>query len=371
MIYLDNNATTCVDPDVLALYTQLLSSPLANPGSLHRYGQMARHQLICSKKSIADTLGVSAQQVILTSGATEGINMLLSQVSGGIITSSLEHAAVNEALQSARGPVTRLNPLPGQGAILPEQVAAAINEQTRMLVFMAANNETGICTDMEAMAELAYQRDLLLVIDAVAYLGKAPWQMPKGRVAVVMSGHKLHAPVGIGAVVSSKSYPLKPFILGGGQQRGLRGGTEMVALSSALACALEKITPESIAYVHKLRQTFEEGIEHLNPIIQGQDQKRVSNVTNVAFPHTNGETLLTKLDLEGVAASHGSACQSGALELSHVLINMGLDKALVRGAIRFSFSRFNTFEEIDALILILNRLLAGQSHAGSLAASCC
>lgn len=361
MIYLDNNATTKIDPKVKQVYCSLLDQLLGNPGSMHRPGQHAKQLLIQARRSICEFFSVSPKHLIVTSGATEALTMAILSCppSSHIITSSLEHAAVREAVLQTSCKVTWLSPESGKGAITADQIEKAITPQTAMVVIMAANNETGALTDLQAIAELAYQHNLLLVVDAVAWIGKETWKTPAGKVAICMSGHKIHAPVGIGCLVYSSGFPLKPLFSGGGQQQGLRGGTESVALTVALAQAFAQLEMVRYNEIRVLRNYFEQQLKNNIPdvLIHCEHEPRVSNVSNVAFSQCEGETLLMKLDLASVAASHGSACQSGALEPSHVLTNMGLSKHIVKRSLRFSLSRMTTKEEINRSVAILRSCL--------------
>lgn len=360
MIYLDNNATTFLDPVVAQAVQSVLRGKYGNPSSLHKYGQAAKALLVQASKQIAAFFGVSEEEVNFTSGATEALNMLVKAAPSGkhIITSSLEHAAVLEPLKRSGCPVTYLDPLPLIGAVTPKQVKEALTPNTSMIFLMAANNETGVKTDIEAIAELALEANIPLIVDGVSILGKETWKVPQGVTAVCFSGHKIHAPVGVGCLIIRKQFKPKPLIVGGGQQKGLRGGTENVAgivgFAAGLACIREKISGD-IARMRSLRDRFEEGILNKLPdvVIHGFDQPRLCNTSNIAFLGVEGETLLMVLDLAGVAASHGSACSSGALEPTRVLLNMGVTTSVARSSIRFSLSRFTTQEEIDKALEIV------------------
>jgi len=362
MIYLDNNATTMLDPRVRDIYFDLLQQRLGNPSSMHRYGQKARYLLIEARKRIADFFQISPKYLVMTSGATEALTtaILSCPPRTHVITSSLEHLAVREAVQQTQCDVTWLNPETGRGAITVQQIEQALRPSTKMIVITAANNETGICTDLYPIAECAQQHDLMLVIDAVAYIGKEPWHMLPGKVAVCASGHKIHAPLGVGCIAYHSGFPLRALFSGGGQQNALRAGTESVALAAAFAHALEILQPEYYQTMRRLRDTFEHDLKtHVKDIlIHGEHERRVSNVSNIAFPNCEGETLLMKLDLADVAASHGSACQSGALEPSHVLTNMGLERDVIRRSLRFSLSRMTTQEEISRAVDLIVRALS-------------
>ncbi|MCH9610540.1 MAG: Cysteine desulfurase NifS [Chlamydiales bacterium] len=338
MIYFDNNATTLIDPQVLEAMNQV---SLANPSSPHRYGQRAKQLLADAKSTILNALA-PGREIIFTSSATEALNMVIQAAQGHIITSSLEHAAVLEACRGKE--VTILEPKEGKGAIEPDQVEAAILPNTSLIVLMAANNETGIKSELQDFG-------IPLLIDAVAIVGKESWQLPDGICACAISAHKIHGPQGAGALIFDKRFPIKPLIRGGQQQRGLRGGTENMPAIVGFAKAVELM---SWTQVSELRDYFEEQLH--NALIHGKDQPRICNTSSVAFEGVDGEELLMQLDLNGFAVSYGSACSSASLQLSHVLLSMGIDPQIVRSTLRFSFSRYTTREEIDQLVTFLTAI---------------
>ncbi len=365
-VYLDNNATTFIDPQVVEVMDAIYKESLGNPSSMHKFGQRARQLLVDAKTRVAQYFGVSSQEVLFTSGATEGLNMAIRSLEKGhVITSSVEHAAVRESVNQLKLPITRLSPEAGKGAISFKQVEQAVQPDTKMIVLMAANNETGIIThEMEKIALLAASAGIFLIIDAVAILGKSSgWKLPEGVSAACFSGHKFHASEGVGCVVFKKPFKLRPLIYGGPQQASLRGGTENLAAIMGFVKALELISDRDIQRMEMLRQRFEEGLLKNIPgtQIHGVDEKRVCNTISVAFAGCEGETLLMQLDLNGVAASHGAACSSGALEPSHVLINMGLARNVARSTLRFSLSRMTTEAEIDQAIKIITQVTERES----------
>ncbi len=361
MIYLDHNATTFLDPHVLAAMEPILSGTLGNPSSTHRFGQAAKALLAKATKEVAAYFGVQTADVVFTSGATEALNMVIRSApkGGHIITSSLEHIAVLEALKFTGCEVTYLDPEPGHGALSLKQIVEALTPRTSMLVVMAANNETGIKTDLDPIAAFAQERGLKLVVDGVAQLGKEPSKLPQGVTAACFSGHKIHAPTGVGVAIVRRAHRAHPLILGGPQQRGLRGGTENLAAIVGFAKALT-LFPESSAPIAHLRDRFEKDLQaSLNDlVIHGADQPRVCNTSHIAFLGVDGETLLMQLDLAGVAVSHGAACSSGTLEPSRVLLNMGVSRDSARSSIRFSLSRFTTEEEIERAVRIIANVVS-------------
>lgn len=358
MIYLDNNATTALDPEVFEAMKPFLTSLTGNPSSVHGYGQRAKAALTEATRRCARFFKVRPEEIIFTSGATEGLNWLIRSIPQGahVISSSLEHAAVLEPLKQSGCWVTYLDPEQGEGAIAPAQLEGALRENTEAIILTAVNNETGIKTDLEAIAALASLHGIPLIVDGVAWLGKEPIHLPAGVSAVCFSGHKIHGPLGVGLAVVRKGFKTKPLITGGGQQRGLRSGTENLPAIVGFAKALELLTSEQGEGMFKLRERFESGLRKALPdiVILGEERQRICNTSQIAFPGVDGETLLFTLDLAGVAASHGAACSSGTLEASRVLLSMGIDPALARSSLRFSFSRFNTDAEIDTTISIIH-----------------
>lgn len=373
MIYLDNNATTLIDPEVAEVIKSHTELMLGNASSLHSSGRKARALLVEARQTIASLLCVTSEQLCFTSSATEAMNLLLNvkRTPKHIISSSLEHAATLSALQRLETKGSRISylaPLEGSGSITANQIESEIRDDTELLVIMGANNETGIKNDLSSIAALAERVGIPLVVDGVALFGKEPFTLPSGVHGFCFSGHKIHGPKGIALAVIRNGYSVEPLIVGGPQQFMRRAGTEdvvaIVAFAKAVALAIEK-SAESQIRMAFLRDQFEAAlVERLpNVLIHGRDESRVANVSNISFLGIDGESLVITLDLAGVAVSHGSACSSGALEPSHVLSSMGLSREAVRGAIRFSLSRFTTEEEISrALILVVEqvkRLLVG------------
>lgn len=360
MIYLDNNATTAMDSRVFERVLPLLSGPPVNPSSIHRYGQKAKALLTQATKEMASFFDVSSDELIFTSGATEALNMLIYGLGtrGHVITSSLEHVAVLQPVQRLEKEgisVTYLDPLPNYGSISARQVEEALRPDTSLIVLLAANNETGIITDFEAIAALAEEVGVALVVDGVALLGKAPLTLPRGVSAICFSSHKIYGPLGVGVAVVRKKVKFDPLIVGGPQQQGRRGGTENLPGIVGLSHALSLLSDDEISRINNLRNHFENGVVNSidNVTILGKKEHRICNTSNIAFLDVDGETLLMTLDLAGVAVSHGSACSSGGLEPSRVLLNMGLSREAARSSIRFSLGRYTTKEEIDQALSII------------------
>jgi cysteine desulfurase len=379
-IYLDNNATTEIDPRVVQAIHEELLTPPSNPSSVHTFGQEAKKRLTKARQTIADLLHVKPAHLIFSSGGTESINMLLrgffwGNNQGHIITSNSEHASVyntTQALEKSGVQVTYLS-TGLKGYLSPQEVEEAITSETRLIVLGIANSETGIKNDIAAIAQIAHKHQIPFVVDGVALLGKEPFSIPVGVSAMAFSAHKFHGPKGVGFAAVRPEFKWQPSITGGEQEYAKRAGTEnlpgIVGMAKALEIASQEM-PTFGARMEKLRDYFENFLLQALPelVIHGKDSPRLGNTSNLAFPEIDGETLLLQLDLKGIAASHGSACSSGALEPSRVLLNMGVPRKLARSSVRFSLSRFTTQEEIDCTLEILLSLFArsarecGASH---------
>jgi cysteine desulfurase len=356
-IYLDNNATTGVDPRVLEAMLPELSSIPANPSSIHFFGQEARNKLLKARQLVAGYLGVRAQEIIFTSGGTESLNILLRQGVGHVITSNAEHSAVYNTLQSLKNEVSYLE-AGSWGAVLPEQVKRAIQPNTRLIVLFAVNAETGVKTDIEAIGKIAQEANIPFIVDGVALLGKEPFVMHEGVSGMAFSGHKLHAPKGVGLAFIRSSFKVTPLLTGGDQESTRRAGTENLAGIIGLAKAIELLQTElpfATERMRNLRDHFEKELQlKLGGVQINGEGPRVVNTSNLSFTGVDGETLLLSLDMAGISASHGSACASGALEPSRILSMMGFSKDRARSSLRFTLSRWTTLEEIERAIHIIS-----------------
>ena len=373
-IYLDNNASTPLDPRVAEEIRQKVSDLQGNPSSTHAFGKKTRSLITKGRDTIAAALKVKPSEVIFTSGGTEGINMLVRGLAaqkekGHIITSSAEHSCVLASCKLLEASGVKLTVLsPGTaGAVTYEQVKEAIVPETSLIVLMAVNNETGAKTDIDRIASLAMEKGISLVVDGVSQFGKvkiAPFH--PGITAMVFSGHKFHALQGIGFAYVRHGTKISPLLVGGEQEYGKRAGTEnllgIASMAKAVECFAER-QEEYVEHILMLRDRFEGRLlSSLKDVYVNGDGERTSNVSNLAFMGVDGETLLMMLDQQGVAASHGSACSSGALEPSRVLAAMGLPLARVTSSIRFSFSRMNTVEEVDRACAIIETIVKKLSH---------
>jgi cysteine desulfurase len=361
-IYLDNNATTVVDPLVLQAIIQTLQSCPGNPSSIHQEGREARQTLIAARQSIASAIQAKPKEILFTSGGTEGLNAIVrglfqSDPHLHIITSNAEHASVYNTLQvlKAQGADVTFLPVGSWGAVQPQAVKDALKPSTKLIALMAVNNETGVKTDIEAIASIAEAARIFFLVDGIALLGKEPFSIPSGVSAMCFSGHKLHGPKGVGFLVwRAQRQGIAPLLTGGNQEFGLRAGTENLAGIVGLATAitlLRDTLPEATETMRLLRDRLEKGILSRVPsaIVNGEGP-RIVNTSNISFQGMEGEVLLMNLDSRGIAVSHGSACSSGAIEPSRILLNMGIPIARARSAVRFSVSRFTTEAEIDYCI---------------------
>lgn len=360
-IYLDNNATTGVDPRVLEAMLPELSLTPNNPSSIHYFGQQAKQRLQHARETVATFLNVKPHEVIFTSGGTEAMNLMLrglfpKEIRGHAITSNVEHSCVYKTLNALQKNGLELSFLPAGllGAVSPNQIENAIRPDTRFIVLSAVNSETGVKHDLDAIGQIALNAGVPLIVDGVAWLGKELFALHPGIFGIGFSGHKFHAPKGIGFAIVRSSLKMQPYLTGGDQEYSLRAGTENLPGIIGLAKAIELFNielPEATQRMAMLRDRLEAGLmQKANPVVVNGMGKRICNTCNLSFPDTSGEDLLIALDMAGIAVSHGSACSSGALEPSRVLTQMGLPMQIARSAIRFSLSRNTTLEEIDQAI---------------------
>ncbi len=355
-----------MDPRVLTAYVKALEDNLGNPSSIHCEGKRAKRLLDQCHQLIADIFRVKPYEVIFTSGGTEGAALLIQgllqkETSAHAISSVAEHASVYQNLKAweKRGGAVSFLPTGEWGAVSPDDVERAIQPNTRLIALMAANNETGVLTDIPKIASIAEKAAIPLIVDGVAWLGKEPISLPSGVSAMFFSGHKIYGPKGVGFCVCRHSLKLTPLFHGGGQEFQRRPGTENLPGIAALAHAVSLLPSEqeSLEQIRKLRDRFEQEVLSRVPdtVVNGQGP-RLCNTSNLSFLRTDGETLLMNLDMQGLSASHGSACSSGALEPSRILLGMGLSLQRARSAIRFSLGRMTTEEDVIQAVHIIQRL---------------
>ena len=372
-IYVDNNATTSVAPEVVEAMLPFLTELWGNPSSMHTFGgQVARH-LDQAREQVAAIIGAErTSEVLFTSCGTESDNAAIRSALAAapakrrIVTTAVEHPAVlNLAKELAKqGADLRIVGVDGQGRLDLEAFAEALTDDTAIASVMWANNETGVVFPIERIAALCAERGVPLHVDAVQAVGKIPIDLARTPVTfLALSGHKLHAPKGVGALYVRRGTPFSPFIVGGHQERGRRGGTENVPSIVGLGRACELALAhgdEERTHVAMLRDRLEQGLLAKIPraYVNGDRDHRLPNTTNISFEAVEGEAILLMLNEHGICASSGSACTSGSLDPSHVMMAMGVPFTRAHGSIRFSLSRFTTGEEIDAIIEAMPPIIA-------------
>ena len=366
-IYLDNNATTRLAPEVLEAMMPYLTELYGNPSSMHTFGGQLHRKIENAREKVAALINADPDEIVFTSCGTESDNTaLMSAVESQprkrhIITTRVEHPAVLNFCQhlGRKGHRITLLPVNKQGHLDMDVFLKMLDEDIAVVSIMYANNETGVIFPIERICEILKERGILFHTDAVQAAGKVPLDVRKIPVDMLtISGHKLHAPKGIGALYVKKGTRFHPYIIGGHQERGRRAGTENVAsiigFGKAAQLAKEHLS-EEIPYLSSLRDRLEQGLLSSCPnvIINGDTVSRLPNTTNISFEFIEGEAILLRLNEFGICASSGSACTSGSLEPSHVLRAMGVPYTAVHGSIRFSLSRYNTAEEIDTVLRIM------------------
>ena len=369
-VYFDNNATTPVLPEVFAPMGAYFTDHFGNASSIHHHGQETRAAVEHARESVAALLGCRSSEIVFTSGGTEGDNLaIFGLVRSGdhVITSTTEHHAVLNSckrLESMGCEVTYV-PVDGRGLVDPQDIQRALSPKTRLISIMMANNETGVLQPVEEIGRIASEADIYFHTDAVQGAGKVPINVKKiGCDLLSISGHKMHAPQGTGALYVKRGTLLEPLFFGGNHERQRRAGTEnlpgIVGIGKAAELAYESLQNHGIEKIRAMRDRLEAGIlsaiDHVG--VNSGDAPRVPNTTNVFFDYIEGEPTVIALDLKGVAVSTGAACSSGAIEPSHVLTAMGLSPERARGSIRFSLGKHNTDAEVDYALSILPETIA-------------
>ena len=363
-IYFDNNATTKVAEEVLEEMKPFFCELYGNPSSMHTFGGQISRNIKKARQQVADLLGAEPGEIIFTSCGTESDNTAVKGTLAAcpnkrkIITSRVEHPAVltvSRELENHGYTVVEL-PVDRQGRLDLAQLQEHLDDDTALVTIMYANNETGVMFPVEEIAELCAEKDVIFHTDAVQAVGKIPLDLSKTKIDLLsISGHKLHAPKGVGVLYVRKGTRLSPFMLGGHQEAGRRAGTEnvasIVAIGKACELAGQNIDEEN-KKVKRLRDKLENAMLQKCPdcILNGDGENRLPNTSNISFEFIEGEAILLMLDKFGICASSGSACTSGSLEPSHVLRAMGVPFTAAHGSIRFSLSRYNTEEEVDFAI---------------------
>jgi cysteine desulfurase len=352
--YFDHNATTPVSAEVLEAMLPLLTEVYGNASSIHYFGQTARQKLDQARRDVAAMLGANAEEIVFTSGGTEADNLAVmgTAQNGHVITTTVEHPAVLAAAAQCES-MTAV-PVDGRGMVDPDEIRRALKPSTRVISVMHANNELGVVQPLDEIAKIAREAGVAFHSDGVQAAGKIAVDVAPVDLYTI-SGHKIYAPKGIGALFVRKGTKLAPRTHGGHHERDLRAGTENVAGAVALGRAAQWVLEEGAgeqAREAALRDRLEQGIleriadSHVN----AAGAPRTANTTNIRFDGIDSDALLIALDLRGFAVSSGAACSSGATEPSHVLLAIGLTKEQARSSLRFSLGRANSVEQVDALI---------------------
>nr|WP_205847904.1 cysteine desulfurase NifS [Anaerohalosphaera lusitana] len=360
-IYLDNNATTRVDPEVLDAMMPYLSDLYGNPSSMHTFGGQVGQKIRQAREQVAALIGCDPSEIIFTSCGTESDNTAIRSAlqthsdRSKIVTTRVEHPAVLSTcreLEHHGYSVVEIG-VDEKGRLNMDEYVDAVDDDTAVVTAMWANNETGVIFPVEELAEIARANGAVFHTDAVQAVGKIPCDMSESKIDMMsLSGHKLHAPKGVGVLYVRKGTRLAPFMLGGHQESGKRAGTENVAgiIAIGKACEIaQKWMEDENTRVKAMRDKLEKTILESCPdcFVNGDTENRLPNTSNISFEYIEGESILLLLDRLGICASSGSACTSGSLEPSHVLRAMGVPFTAAHGSIRLSLSRFNTDEEIE------------------------
>ncbi len=363
-IYLDNNATTQVAPEVLDEMLPYFRDLYGNPSSMHTFGGQVGQKIRAAREQVASLIGATPEEIIFTSCGTESDNAAIHSALATrpdkkhIITSRVEHPAVRALGAHLAGQGYRVTELPvdKNGILDLENLEKSMTPDTAAVSLMWGNNETGVIFPVAEAAAMAHERGILFHTDAVQTTGKIPINLQKNAIDMLsLSGHKLHAPKGIGVLYVRKGTKFSPFLIGGHQERGRRGGTEntpsIIGLGKACELAAANMEKEN-TYVKSLRDRLEKEILGRVPQsrVNGDAVNRLPNTTNISFEFVEGEAILLLMNEQGICASSGSACTSGSLQPSHVLRAMGVPFTMAHGSIRFSLSIYNTEAEIDFVI---------------------
>ncbi|MDP2276880.1 MAG: cysteine desulfurase NifS [Nitrospirota bacterium] len=366
-IYLDNNATTNIAPEVLEEMLPYLKEMYGNPSSMHTFGEQLRKSIEEARARVAKFLNAEPEEIIFTSCGTESNNTaIMSAVESlpqkkHIVTSAVEHPSVVNFCKylERKGYRTTFIPVDKQGRLRLDEFSKALDDDTALASLMYANNETGVIFPLMEIGEMLKERGVLFHTDAVQAVGKIPIDLKKLPVDMLsLSGHKLHAPKGVGALYVRKGTRFSPYMIGGHQERGRRAGTENVAsivgLGRACEFAGENLYKE-MSYLRGLRDRLETALLKLCPDarVNGDTENRLPNTSNLSFEYIEGEAILLKLNEFGICASSGSACTSGSLTPSPVLMAMDVPATAIHGSVRFSLSRYNTEAEVEKVIEIM------------------
>ncbi|XSG83769.1 MAG: cysteine desulfurase family protein [Methylohalobius sp. ZOD2] len=376
MIYLDHNATTPLDERVVEAMLPFLHRFYGNPSSLYRWGRLTRDAVEQARVQVSALAGAHPSQVIFTSGGTEANNLALkgwcdNNPGKAIAVSAIEHASVRETAQalSRKSVPVHWLPVDADGVVQVDALAELPRNTLGLVSCMFANNETGVIQPLAELAEIAAREGIACHTDAVQAVGRLPLSFSDLGVGMMsLSGHKIYGPKGVGALIVDQASTLVPLLNGGDQEYGLRGGTENVAGIVGFGKAAELALAERASRVDQLaalRERLEAGLARLpGVIIFGRDAKRLPNTVQITIPGMDGEMLVMALDREKIAVSSGSACASGGSEPSHVLMAMGVEETLAKGAIRISLGKDNTEQDVERFLSVLVEVVSAFGVGG-------
>jgi cysteine desulfurase len=378
-VYLDNNATTALDEEVLEAMLPYMGQVTGNPSSVHRFGRLQKEAIEQARELVAQLAGARAEQVVFTSGGTESNKLILNGFSqhgdnqGSIALSAIEHMSLLEPAQNLPVKVEFL-PVDEEGLVIRSAVEETITAQSSLLSVMTANNETGVIQDLAPLIALAKGSNCYFHTDASQAAGKMKLNFVESGVhAMTLSAHKLYGPVGVGALVVDKHLPIAKLQFGGSQEKNLRAGTEnvpaIVGFGKAAELALTNLQ-ENSTYLRSLRDALEVGLNKFDAVtIFAEKADRLPNTVQFGVDGFDGETLLMQLDRKAIAVSSGSACTSGKAEPSHVLKAMNVPATLANSAIRVSIGKNNTLSDIDVLLTALNDIIEINRHSAVMMAA--
>ena len=378
-VYFDHNATTQIDARVLDAMLPWMRAQSGNPSSRHQYGRAAREAVAQAREQVARACGAQASQVVFTASGTEANNLAIKGLAdhvhhGQILSSAVEHPCVTRSAIAMRGLGHTSNSIPvsGDGKVDLEQFKTQLSQATSLVSVMLANNETGVLQDVAELAEIARAHGSLMHTDAVQALGKIDLNFNDLNVhAMTVSSHKLQGPQGAAALILDKRVDIQPLLHGGGQERGLRSGTENVAAIVGFGLACELAIQQLADYQRhtlKLRTQLEAGLASMNATIFGAQSNRLSNTSFFAMDGIEGETLVVALDRKGYAVASGSACSSDSTEPSAVLLAMGVQEDVARGAVRLSLGAQNTAQQVADFLQQLQQEILRLKQLSAMAA---
>jgi cysteine desulfurase len=365
VIYVDNNATTMVAPEVLDAMMPYFSTNYGNPSSMHSFGGNVAGAIKTARENVANLIGAAPEEIVFTSCGTESDGTAIRAAIESypdkkhLVTSRVEHPAIKNLYEvlAKKGYRTTFVPVDSKGRLDIDYLYNSLSDDTAIVSLMWGNNETGVIFPIEEISSEVKSRGILFHTDAVQAVGKIPINVSQTGVDMLsLSGHKFHAPKGIGALYVRKGTKFSPFMVGGHQERGRRGGTEntasIIGLGKAAELATTHLAENGYERISRMRDKLEQTLldKVPNALINGDPANRLPNTTSVAFEYVEGEAILLMMNEYGICASSGSACTSGSLEPSHVLRAMGVPFTAAHGSIRFSLSRYNTEDEIDVIL---------------------